>query len=208
MPYDAMTARRSYQAAKSPREALRELSRNAGSQFDPRVVRAFLDISAQRLRRLTGPLAMLAQIPLVAGLQRVAEWAGTATVGTAAVAAAVATGIIAPLPTLARPLMLRLPLLTTTTIRRLRALPTTLPSASTIMAFPISADVRGDLLIYDPRPIDHHNVSRGGVDYHEMSPPRRSVTTTTLNHHDVNHHDVNHDDVRPPRLLHQPRFRR
>jgi len=94
--YDAMTARRSYQPARNARDALRELSTHAGTQFDPTVVRAFLGISASRIRRLTGPLAMLAQIPFVAGLQRVAEWAGTATAGTAVVVAAVATGVVAP----------------------------------------------------------------------------------------------------------------
>jgi len=96
--YDAMTARRSYQPAKSPREALRELGRCAGTQFDPAVVRAFLGISAKRMRRLTGPLAMMAQVPLVAGFQRVAEWAGTAVAGTAVVVSAVASGFIAPEP--------------------------------------------------------------------------------------------------------------
>ena len=65
--YDAMTARRSYQPARSARDALRELSTHAGTQFDPTVVRAFLGISASRIRRLMGPLAMLALIlyPLV-----------------------------------------------------------------------------------------------------------------------------------------------
>ena len=94
--YDAMTARRSYQPAKGARDALRELSTHAGTQFDPTVVRGFLEISARRLRRLTGPLAMLAQIPLVAGFQRVAEWLGTAAAGTAVVAAAVVSGVVVP----------------------------------------------------------------------------------------------------------------
>jgi diguanylate cyclase (GGDEF)-like protein len=38
--YDAMTSDRCYQAARSPQEALAELRRNAGTQFDPRVVQA------------------------------------------------------------------------------------------------------------------------------------------------------------------------
>ena len=112
--FDAMTASRSYQPARSPRDALRELSHNAGSQFDPIVVRAFLDISARRLRRLTGPLAILAQVPFVAGLQRAAEWAGTATAGTAMVAAAVATGVVVPVPTVA-PIVVPVAVATTTT---------------------------------------------------------------------------------------------
>ncbi len=130
--FDAMTARRSYQAAQTPRHALRELSQNAGSQFDPRVVRAFLDISARRLRRLTGPLAMLAQVPFVAGLQRVAEWAGTATAGTAVVAAAVATGVVGPAPTIA-PVDIPVAVVTTTTLpaTTLALTPTTTELTST-----------------------------------------------------------------------------
>ena len=38
--YEAMTSRRPYRAALSPREALRELRRGAGTQFDPEIVAA------------------------------------------------------------------------------------------------------------------------------------------------------------------------
>jgi HD-GYP domain-containing protein (c-di-GMP phosphodiesterase class II) len=38
--YSAITTTRSYRAARSPEEALAELRRNAGTQFDPRVVEA------------------------------------------------------------------------------------------------------------------------------------------------------------------------
>ncbi|HEX7082689.1 MAG TPA: HD-GYP domain-containing protein [Gaiellaceae bacterium] len=40
--YDAMTSRRPYRTPLTHREALLELQRCAGSQFDPRVARAFL----------------------------------------------------------------------------------------------------------------------------------------------------------------------
>ena len=101
--FDAMTARRSYQPGMSPRSALRELSGNAGSQFDPVVVRAFLNISASKLRRLTGPLTFLAQLPFLAGFQRVAEWAGTFATTSVAIVAAVATGVVGPLSAIAPP---------------------------------------------------------------------------------------------------------
>jgi putative nucleotidyltransferase with HDIG domain len=65
--YDVMTSSRSYKRPVSSTAARRELQRCAGTQFDPQVVDAFLRIPAPRLRFVTGPLAWLAQIPLVGG---------------------------------------------------------------------------------------------------------------------------------------------
>lgn len=45
--YDAMTSHRPYRRAKTPAEALLELQRCAGSQFDPEVVKAFARIIPQ-----------------------------------------------------------------------------------------------------------------------------------------------------------------
>lgn len=45
--YDAMTSHRPYRRAKTPAEALLELQRCAGSQFDPQVVKAFSRIIPQ-----------------------------------------------------------------------------------------------------------------------------------------------------------------
>jgi HD-GYP domain-containing protein (c-di-GMP phosphodiesterase class II) len=39
--YDAMTTYRPYRKALSKKEAIRRLKENAGSQFDPRIVKAF-----------------------------------------------------------------------------------------------------------------------------------------------------------------------
>ena len=47
--YDAMTSHRPYRRAVPHREAVVEIIRNSGTQFDPRVVRAFLEAERQDL---------------------------------------------------------------------------------------------------------------------------------------------------------------
>jgi two-component system, cell cycle response regulator len=54
--YDAMTAERTYSPARSPEEAIAELRRCAGSQFDPRV--------AEELERVVRAAAV--EMPMVA----------------------------------------------------------------------------------------------------------------------------------------------
>ena len=49
--YDAMTSYRPYRRARSHDEAVEEIARHAGTQFDPEVVRAFLEADKQRLTR-------------------------------------------------------------------------------------------------------------------------------------------------------------
>jgi hypothetical protein len=71
--YEVMTATRAYKKPVSPAVARRRLAADAGAQFDPDVVRAFLNISLGRLRMAAGPLTWLAQIPFlrpVAALSR------------------------------------------------------------------------------------------------------------------------------------------
>jgi len=78
-----MTAVRAYKKAQSASAARKELTRCAGSHFDPTIVRAFLNISIGRLRWVTGPLAWVAQVPFVGWVPRLAE--GAAAVGGQAV---------------------------------------------------------------------------------------------------------------------------
>ncbi len=47
--FDAMTSDRPYRRAKPPWEALEEIARNSGKQFDPEVVDAFKKVAAGRL---------------------------------------------------------------------------------------------------------------------------------------------------------------
>lgn len=86
--FETMTAVRSYKKAMSVRDARAELVDSAGSHFDPKVVRTFLDISIGKLRWTMGLVATLAELPLIGFLPRAATIAGNA-----ATAAAPAAGI-------------------------------------------------------------------------------------------------------------------
>ena len=91
--YDAMTSVRSYNVPRSAAAARQELAGQAGTHFDPAVVRAFLSISLGQLRWVMGPLAFLAAVPFalpVAGVRRGLESAGrTAALGTMTLVATV-----------------------------------------------------------------------------------------------------------------------
>ena len=101
--YETMTAARTYKPPLGVRGARRELTRHAGTQFDPSLVRAFLNVSIGRLLWVVGPLTWLTQIPIVRGLARSGErqpvqaaapWAAVRAV--AGIVALVVTGAIAP----------------------------------------------------------------------------------------------------------------
>ncbi len=84
--YEVMTAARPYKKPMPAGVAREELTRCAGSQFDPEVVRAFLNISLGRLRWTAGPLSWLAQAPFLRPLPNLGQVAGavSSTVGAAA----------------------------------------------------------------------------------------------------------------------------
>jgi hypothetical protein len=77
--YETMTATRPYHRPKSPVKAREELVRCAGTQFDPAVVNAFLQVSVRRLRLVSGPGAWLAQTPPLRGLRGIATAARRTT---------------------------------------------------------------------------------------------------------------------------------
>ncbi len=91
--FDVITSIRSYKGASSAVDARTEISSCAGTQFDPTVVRAFLNIGIGRVRRTMWPLTFLAQIPHLLGVLT-APVAGPAVSATLA-AAAMTTGAIA-----------------------------------------------------------------------------------------------------------------
>src|SRR5256885_14605880 len=93
-----MTAGRIYKRPMSTATARAELAREAGAQFDPVIVRAFLNISLGRLRVAIGPLAWVAGTPLMGwlpALRSATAAAGDNVVslaGTAAGAAVITAG--------------------------------------------------------------------------------------------------------------------
>ncbi len=87
--YDAMTASRSYQRPISPAAARQELVDHAGSQFDPAIVRAFLDVGIRTNRAVLGPLGAIVQLPtqLASLTSGTVAGAGVAAAGAATVVA-------------------------------------------------------------------------------------------------------------------------
>ena len=92
--YDTMTAARSYRKPMAVRAARQELAECSGVQFDPRIVRAFFQISLPRLLWRTGPLSFVFHLPYLQqleaiGRQSIAAAGQTATVATVASVTAV-----------------------------------------------------------------------------------------------------------------------
>lgn len=79
--YDVMTSARSYKKPMTAAAARAELAACSGTQFDPVVVRAFLNVSLGRLRLMTGPLAWFAQLALFEPTGVVHASAATAQTG-------------------------------------------------------------------------------------------------------------------------------
>jgi putative nucleotidyltransferase with HDIG domain len=85
--FEVMTAARAYKRPMTPSAARRELARCAGSQFDPAVVRLFLNISIGRLWWTVGPASWVAVTPVLGWLLRSGEQIAIAAKTTALAAA-------------------------------------------------------------------------------------------------------------------------
>ena len=90
--YDVITSARSYKEPASPTEARAELARCSGTQFDPRLVRAFVNISLGKMRLVMGPLSWLSHAPLLARMP-LTPFLGASLGGAAVIASAAVTGI-------------------------------------------------------------------------------------------------------------------
>ena len=83
--YEVMTAVRPYRKPVSVIAAREELVKCSGTQFDPVVVRAFLNISMGRLWRVVGLASWVAQLPLIAWVDRLGwNWGAAIVSGTTA----------------------------------------------------------------------------------------------------------------------------
>lgn len=97
--YEVMTANRSYQRAVSPAAARVELARCAGKDFDPAVVRAFLQVSLGRLRGVLGVWGFVPALPLALLGSRAADAAkGLTTVAASGALALALTSAPAAAP--------------------------------------------------------------------------------------------------------------
>jgi HD-GYP domain-containing protein (c-di-GMP phosphodiesterase class II) len=149
--YDVMTAQRPYRRPVSRQAALSELVRFSGTQFDPVVVRAMVDVGAPRLRRAQGVLAMLADVPLLAS-----EAVPVAAMARVVGAGALATGVVAAAPTVeasppqaANPMVQRVPTPGGFALQAARpqgARPGTgdLPTATSTPGLPVTASTPSD----------------------------------------------------------------
>lgn len=92
--FEVMTAPRPYRRAVSPGAAREELTKCAGTQFDPAIVRAFLCISLFRLRGALGPLALVLPMPAAQRLASFGRSVGQGVAVAGMTALAIGAGLV------------------------------------------------------------------------------------------------------------------
>ncbi len=138
--FDVMTSTRSYKKPISYDEARAELSRCAGTHFDPSVVRAFLSVSLTSRRRAWGPLNWIAQSPFALRVSTLANVPNAVASGALAMTVAAATMVTptaAPAP--ASEMAASRVVATTTTPAITTLAPTTTTSTTTTVPATTSA---------------------------------------------------------------------
>jgi HD domain len=98
--FDVITSERSYKESASATEARAEITRCSETQFDPRLVRAFVNMSLGKMRLVMGPLSWLTHAPLLARLP-ITPSVSAAFGGLATLATVATTGML-PTPDTAR----------------------------------------------------------------------------------------------------------
>jgi putative nucleotidyltransferase with HDIG domain len=91
--YDVITSTRTYKQASTAAEGRKEIARCAGTQFDPKIVRAFLGTSLRPHRFATGPLAWLGQATVLARIP-IGSVAGSLSAAALAAAATASAGLV------------------------------------------------------------------------------------------------------------------
>jgi len=173
--FDVVTSARSYKEPFASTVARNEIASEAGAQFDPRVVRAFLNISLGRLRLVMGPLSWLAHAPILGRLP-LTPAIGTLSGSLATVAAALTTGVASPpapvLATTLPPLRTALPVISRTTKEdtsitlTLREIRRNVPSSLRVTSPPAvgRARVTSDRALLFTPPPDFHGAVRIGYE--------------------------------------------
>ena len=92
--FEVMTASRSYKKPMSVPAARRELAACAGEQFDPAIVRLFLNVSLGRLWWMVGPMSWTALVPVLGPLQRASGQIAAAAKGATAAIVFGAAGVL------------------------------------------------------------------------------------------------------------------
>jgi len=171
--YDVITSARSYKRPISSRQARAELLRCAGTQFDPAIVEAFVNISTGRVRFAAGPLAGVAQLPLISSVTQTGVAVGAATTAAGAIPAATAVAIgtlisVAPMASASTPLPPASPTKTT-------PIPLASHPSAPLTTLPIHSSA-APLVSYDVASFAHYEP----VPATRPIPPSTTTTSTTV----------------------------